>query len=71
MKLRPLKSQKAAASVSFLLLLLATVKLYTMGIPADGAAINTMGENEQAESKKIAITFDDDVIIGLSQEISY
>lgn len=26
---------------------------------------------EEPENKKIAITFDDDVIIGLSQEISY
>ena len=28
-------------------------------------------EGEQLQEKKIAITFDDDVIIGLSQEISY
>ena len=28
-------------------------------------------EGEELQEKKIAITFDDDVIIGLSQEISY
>lgn len=36
------------------------------------AAIQTSGGvSDAAEPKKIALTFDDDVIIGLSQEISY
>lgn len=36
------------------------------------AAIQTSGGvSDAAELKKIALTFDDDVIIGLSQEISY
>lgn len=33
------------------------------------AAVTT--GKEYIEAKKVAITFDDDVIIGLSQEISY
>lgn len=42
-------------------------------ITVDGAAeIEADKEPEaEAEIRKIAITFDDDVIIGLSQEISY
>ena len=36
------------------------------------AAIQTSGGvSDAVEPKKIALTFDDDVIIGLSQEISY
>lgn len=36
------------------------------------AAIQTSGGvSDEVEPKKIALTFDDDVIIGLSQEISY
>ena len=36
------------------------------------AAIQTSGVvSDAVEPKKIALTFDDDVIIGLSQEISY
>lgn len=34
-------------------------------VPTIGNAVSDM------DSKKIALTFDDDVIIGLSQEISY
>lgn len=35
-------------------------------------SIQAMGNAiQEADSKKIALTFDDDVIIGLSQEISY
>lgn len=37
------------------------------------AAVETGKRNEmiQEETKRVALTFDDDVIIGLSQEISY
>ena len=36
-----------------------------------GVLSQKVAYSESAEQKKIAITFDDDVIIGLSQEISY
>ena len=42
--------------------------------PASSAAVRSDAqeyEQEDLEQKKVAISFDDDVIIGLSQEISY
>lgn len=36
-----------------------------------GSAIESDMGNDVMSTKKIALTFDDDVIIGLSQEISY
>ena len=33
--------------------------------------VQVIGSAEPENAKKIALTFDDDVIIGLSQEISY
>lgn len=43
--------------------------LFLYGFRQAGSVIRTM--SQVTEVYKIAITFDDDVIIGLSQEISY
>lgn len=50
-------------------LLLAAVLLCVPGVMNRRAG--EVAASNMTDSKKIAITFDDDVIIGLSQEISY
>lgn len=57
------KKQKCAILV--LLLVLASVVSFWNELR------ETVSSSGQIDQKKIAITFDDDVIIGLSQEISY
>ena len=58
------KNKKAAG---FLLLFLSVCVMGMVWYREE--ARQTMGKTE--EVKKVALTFDDDVIIGLSQEISY
>ena len=44
------------------------------GFPVSAGSVSAQSDaesGEMEERKKIALTFDDDVIIGLSQEISY
>lgn len=40
-------------------------------VPVQNGDVQAKGEDADAVKKKVALTFDDDVIIGLSQEISY
>lgn len=55
----------------FLLAMSLLVKMQYFNAEDAWPVMQGFSGEEEVEKKKIAITFDDDVIIGLSQEISY